>query len=375
MTQPGHTCMSRSDAPARWQAIWAGRGWRARLLWPLSQVYGLLSAWRRRRYLNGSLPVATMPVPVIVVGNVVVGGAGKTPTTLAVLEHLKNAGWRPGVVSRGHGRQGHAVLEVRPDTTATDGGDEPVLIRRKAEVPVFVGRRRADAARALLAAHPQVNVLVCDDGLQHLALGRDVSIAVFDDRGLGNGWLLPAGLLREPWPPAAGDPFAPQLVLRQGRHDGPHADIPMPPATQGFSATRRLADQAVDARGARRDLRAFAGETLVAVAGIARPEVFFQMLREQGLELSQTVALPDHADAKAFAALPRSASATVLCTEKDAVKLFNVVARWPASQRPAVWSIPLDLRIEPAFFEALDRRLAACGRSGRLSSADGHETA
>lgn len=367
--------MSRSDAPARWQAIWARRGWRARLLWPLSQVYGLLNALRRHRYLNGSLPIATLPVPVIVVGNVVVGGAGKTPATLAVLQHLKTAGWRPGVVSRGHGREGRAVLELRPDTTATVGGDEPVLIHHKAAVPVFVGRRRADAARALLAAHPEVDVVVCDDGLQHLALGRDVSIAVFDDRGLGNGWLLPAGLLREPWPPAAGDPFAPQLVLHQGREGGQHADIHIPPGTQAFFATRRLADEAIDANGARRDLRAFAGETLIAVAGIARPDVFFQMLRELGLVLSQAVPLADHAEASAFAALPRSPSATVLCTEKDAVKLFDVVARWSASERPAVWSIPLELQIEPAFFEALDRRLAACGRSGRLSSADGHETA
>lgn len=367
--------MSSSDAPARWQAIWAGRGWRARLLWPLSKVYGLLSALRKRRYLNGSLRVATMPVPVIVVGNVVVGGAGKTPTTLAVLEHLKNKGWRPGVVSRGHGRQGHAVLELHPDTAATDGGDEPLLIRRKAEVPVFVGARRADAARALLAAHPAVDVLVCDDGLQHLALGRDVSIAVFDDRGLGNGWLLPAGLLREPWPPAAGDPYAPQLALCQGREDGPPADVPIPPAAQAFHATRRLADRASDAHGTHRDLRSFAAEAPVAVAGIARPEVFFQMLRERGLELSQTVPLADHADASAFAALPRSSSATVLCTEKDAVKLFDLVTRWPENERPAVWSVPLELRIEPAFFEALDRRLAASRRGARLSSPDGHETA
>lgn len=367
--------MSSSDAPARWQAIWAGRGWRARLLWPLSQVYGLLFALRKRRYLGGRLPVATMPVPVIVVGNVVVGGAGKTPTTLAVLQHLQNTGWRPGVVSRGHGRQGDSVLALRPDTAATDGGDEPVLIRRKAQIPVFVGRCRADAARALLAAHQEVDVLVCDDGLQHLALGRDVAIAVFDDRGLGNGWLLPAGLLREPWPPAAGDPFAPRLVLRQGRDGGPLADIPIPPAAQAFTATRRLADLALDAHGTRRDLRSFAGEALVAVAGIARPEVFFQMLRERGLKLSQMVPLVDHADASTFAVLPRSTSATVLCTEKDAVKLFDVVARWPANERPAVWSVPLELEIEPAFFEALDRQLAASRHGARLSSPDGHETA
>lgn len=367
--------MSRSDAPTGWQAIWASRGWHARLLWPLSRVYGLLFALRKRRYLQGKAAVETMPVPVIVVGNVVVGGAGKTPATLSILEHLKASGWHPGVVSRGHGRHGPAVLELHPDTTADVGGDEPVLIRRKADVPVFVGQRRADAARALLAAHPTVDVLVCDDGLQHLSLARDVAIAVFDDRALGNGWLLPAGLLREPWPPNPDDPLTPHLMLCQTRGSTPRTPIPVPAGAQAHVAHRRLADQATDAQGVRRELQTFTRQTVVAIAGIARPEVFFQMLRERGLVLSQALALPDHAGAGAFDVLPRSSSVTVLCTEKDAVKVYDVVARRPANERPAVWSVPLELQPEPAFFDALDRLLARSRRGARLSSGDGHETA
>lgn len=368
--------MKPSNDQAQWQSIWAERGWRARLLWPLSLVYGVLQAARRRRFARGSLAITRMPVPVIVVGNVVVGGAGKTPTALALLAHLKATGWHPGVVSRGHGRRGHEVLELRPDTPAAEAGDEPLLICRHAGVPVFVGRQRAQAAQALLAAHPEVDVLVCDDGLQHLALGRDIAIAVFDDRGIGNGWLLPAGLLREPWPPAAGDPFAPQLVLRQHRAGGATvAPLDLPSGMFTFGASRRLADQAVGAQGQRCALDDLQGTALTAVAGIARPEVFFDMLRERGLSLAATLALPDHANDSAFGSLPHSSAATVVCTEKDAVKLFAVVARWPQAERPTVCAVPLELRIEPGFFAQIDRLLESCAPGARLSLPDGHQTA
>lgn len=368
--------MSRSGAEAAWQAVWMQRGWRARLLWPLSRLYGALAAARRRQFLRAKQRATRLPVPVIVVGNVVVGGAGKTPTVLALLAHLQSVGWQPGVVSRGHGRRGDGVLELHPDTPASEGGDEPTLIRRRTGVPVFVGARRADAARALLAAHPQVDVLVCDDGLQHLALGRDLAIAVFDDRGLGNGWLLPAGLLREPWPPAPGDALAPQLVLQQTSRATPPALPPLSAGMQGFRASRCLADQALGPDGQRRSLATLNGPGLVAVAGIARPDAFFTMLRERGLSPAEAIALPDHAGAQVFdAVVPRASSVTVVCTEKDAVKLWSVLLQRPADQRPAVWAVPLELSIEPAFFAAVDRCLGALAPGGRLSSADGHETA
>jgi tetraacyldisaccharide 4'-kinase len=341
-------------SPARWHSIWSRRGLLACLLWPISVLYGWIYALRSVLFTTGILRVERLAVPVVVVGNVVVGGAGKTPTLITLVKHLQSQGWRPGVVSRGYGRRNSALLPVGSDTAPADCGDEPALIQRATRVPVWVAARRVDAARALLAAHPGVDVLVCDDGLQHLTLGRDLAIAVFDDRGVGNGWLLPAGLLREPWPPRPGYRFQPDLVLHQ-RLDG---TAPHPPLTQSglpeFSASRRLADAAIGPQGERLPLEALRGQALTAVAGIARPEVFFAMLRARGLTLSHTVALPDHADSSAYAGLLDS-TGVLVCTEKDAVKLF---AALPADHG-AVWAVPLELSPEPAFWSALDSLLPA----------------
>ncbi len=379
--------MNRADTQARWRSIWTQRGWFARLLWPLSWLYGVLLRLRRRGYLTHPERVARLPVPVIVVGNYVVGGAGKTPTVLALLQHLKASGWTPGVVSRGYGRASDEVLELTTDTTAMVVGDEPLLIQQRANVPVFVGRQRADAARKLLSTHPDVDVVVCDDGLQHLALGRDIAIAVFDDRGTGNGWLLPAGLLREPWPPQPDDPFAPHIVLRQDRHataphivlrQDRHATAPphlvMPASAEAFSASRRLADHAVGANGQRRPLESLRNQVFTAVAGVARPDVFFAMLREQGLAAATELPLPDHAPTEDFALLRQSPSITVVCTEKDAVKLSDIVRAWPESKRPSVWAVPLRLDVEPGFFEAVDRLLRRPDVDARLSLRHGYQT-
>ena len=351
---------------ARWQGIWRTRGPLAHLLWPVSILYGWLTALRRRLFAAGVLKTVRLPVPVIVVGNVVVGGAGKTPTVLALLQHLQQRGWHPGVVSRGHGRRGTGVLEVHPDTPATDSGDEPALIRRSAGVPVFVAARRSEAGQALLAAHPGVDLIVCDDGLQHLALGRDLSIAVFDDRSTGNGWLLPAGLLREPWPPGKGNPFRPDLVLNQ-RSESPAvvpstSPLERPCNLPVFEATRRLADHAVGPQGQRRPLRDFQDQPVTALAGIARPSVFFDMLRARGLTLAATVALPDHAGQQAYAELLEQSTGPLLCTEKDAVKLFACRPEPASGDARQAWAVPLELRPEAAFFEALDRCLASIQR-------------
>lgn len=340
---------------ARWQGIWSRRGLSACLLRPMAWVYGSLAGLRRWLYATGWFQIHRLPVPVIVIGNVVVGGAGKTPTVIALVKHLQSQGWQPGVVSRGYGRRGDAVLDVRADTPATDSGDEPALIQRTTGVPVFVAPRRADAAHALLAAQPGVNLLLCDDGLQHLALGRDLAIAVFDDRGTGNGWLLPAGLLREPWPPRPGNRFRPDLVLHQRRDDAPLGQAPDANGLPAFSAVRRLADHAVGPHGQRIPLAALQGRPLTAVAGIARPEVFFDMLRARGLKLAHTMALPDHADQAAYAAALGASNQTLVCTEKDAVKLFAALP----DEETDVWAVPLELSPEPAFWAAFDRLLVA----------------
>lgn len=355
--------MSEGTRQARGQAAWLRsaqhRGLRARLLWPISLLYRGLVALRRRLYAHGFLTVHTMPVPVIVIGNVVVGGAGKTPTTIALVRHLLTQGWNPGVVSRGHGRRDADVLHVLPNTPASAAGDEPLLIRQSTGVPVCVAAQRARAARALLSSHPHIDVLVCDDGLQHLALGRDIAVAVFDDRGIGNGWLLPAGLLREPWPPSSHTAFQPDLVLRQSREGTPSVALAPAPVAPVFEASRRLGTQAVGPLGQRMALKQLRGQPVTAVAAIARPQVFFDMLREQGLTLARTVALPDHADANAYTALLRDAGHPLLCTEKDAVKLFPLLVGGPAEQGVRAWAVPLELAPDPAFFAAIDARLTA----------------
>lgn len=316
------------------QRAWTQRGLVARLLWPLSVLFGVAAALRRLLYASGMLTAARFPVPVIVIGNVQVGGAGKTPVVMALVEHLKSHGRQPGVLSRGHGRsQTQTCQEVHADSDPALGGDEPVLIRRRCGVPVFVSAERTRAAQALLQAHPQTDVLICDDGLQHLRLARDVEVVVFDPKGIGNGWLLPAGPLREPWPRKA------DLVLSAS------------PSGDQFAITRRLSDQAFTADGSAVDLSSLIGRPLTAVAAIADPTAFFNMLRARGLNLTRTVALPDH---DRFEAMAFDPGATLICTEKDAVKLWR--------RRPDALAVPLQCELDPAFFTALDQLLSTHGR-------------
>lgn len=333
-------------------AAWTRRGPLAWLLWPMSLIYGALVALRRTLYRLGLRSATRLPVPVIVVGNVIAGGGGKTPTVIALVRHLRARGLRPGVVSRGHGRQDGACREVLADSAAREVGDEPLLIRRACEVPVFVAARRAEAARALLAREPATDVIVCDDGLQHLALQRDLEVCVFDERGTGNGWLLPAGPLREPWPRQV------DLVLHTGRRA----------FAAGYAGERRLAPLARRADGTQLALAALRGRPVLAVAGIAQPEAFFAMLREQGLSLAQTVALPDHCDFEDWSP-PPGWQGELLCTEKDALKLWR--------RQPGALAVPLVFEPEPAFLAALDQALDARRgprRAASLSSADGHQT-
>ncbi len=178
---------------------WTRRGPLALALLPLALPLRALAALRRMLFRAGLLKSERLPVPVVVVGNIFVGGTGKTPLTIWLVQQLRAAGLRPGVISRGHGgAAGTAPREVLPGSQAGDVGDEPLLIAARGACPVVVGRRRAEAGRHLLALHPDVDVLVADDGLQHYALQRDVEIVLFDGRGTGNGWTLPAGPLREP---------------------------------------------------------------------------------------------------------------------------------------------------------------------------------
>lgn len=345
------------------QRAWLRRGLLACALWPMSWLLGAAVAFRRRASDHGWLRAEPLPVPVLVVGNRIVGGAGKTPVTIAILQHLQARGMKPGVLSRGYGV---AIAAERPrlldsDTVATlsarETGDEPWLIFRRTGVPVMVGPRRTIGGRALLKAHPDIDILVCDDGLQHLALRRDIEVVVFDERGAGNGWLLPAGPLREPLHTAAGPGVcAPPLVL----YNAARPSTPLP----GHVGVRRLGELLALAdwwAGTRTTAAPAAQDTADAwaAAGIAHPQRFFDALQAQGWQL-HTCPLPDHHD---FATLPWPVDVRdVIVTEKDAVKLNP---QRLAQERPhtRIWVSVLDFHPEPAFWTALDACLDTAWRT------------
>jgi tetraacyldisaccharide 4'-kinase len=309
----------------------------------LAGLYAQVAHWRRRL-----IRPQQVGLPVVVVGNLIAGGAGKTPTTIAVVRLLRAFGWHPGVVSRGHGRRSSGVVAVSRDSRAADCGDEPLLIRLRTGMPVMVASDRVAAAKALRAAHPEVDIIVADDGLQHHRLARDLQIIVFDERGAGNRLLLPAGPLREPMPAQA--PAA-TLVL----YNAPQVNTPL----SGWMATRRLAGVLPLAEWWRGQLpapdswRALHGLPLVAAAGMAVPERFFAMLEAQGLSLAQRLALPDHF---AYEHLPwPDASADVIVTEKDAVKLRPDAPEFAGARSTRIWVAPLDFEPEVAFAAALKR--------------------
>lgn len=303
-------------------ALWHRRGPFAWLLLPVGAAFLALVVLRRLLYRLGVLPSVRLPVPVVVVGNIIVGGAGKTPLVLWLAEELARRGRRPGVISRGHGGSG-AVREVHRDGDPAEAGDEPLLIRRRAGCPVFVGRDRVAAAQALLAAHPECDIIVSDDGLQHYRLARDVEIAVMDGRGVMNGWPLPAGPLREP-------------ALRLGTVDAVVANGWTGDA--GFRmALRGEAFYRLDAAAETSTAAGFAGQRLHAVAGIGDPRRFFDHLSAMGLRF-EAHPFPDH-HPYAAGDLDFSGDA-ILTTEKDAVK-FGGLSKLP------VWALPVTAQVEP----------------------------
>ncbi len=305
------------------------------LLLPLNLLFVGVAGWRRRQARPQRLPV-----PVVVVGNLTVGGAGKTPLTLWLAGQLAARGFRLGIVSRGYGAAAAQPRPVLADSTPAEVGDEPLLLGRRSGVPVWVGRDRAAAGRALLAAHPEVDLLLCDDGLQHYRLARDVEIAVFDRRGAGNGWRLPLGPLREPLARLAevdavvGNDFA-ATELAGGR--------PAFAMTLRAGDFYRLDDPAV--RCAAAQLR---GRPLHAVAGIGDPGRFFRTLAGLGLDCVPHP-FPDH-HAYAAGDLAFGDDAVLLMTEKDAVKCAGLTAA-------ETWVLPVDADLPPALTDLLVEKL------------------
>lgn len=301
------------------------------LLLPLSAIFCLVSAVRRLLFRIGLLRVVDLDVPVIVVGNISVGGTGKTPLVIWLAEKMQQLGFKPGIVTRGYGGNSRQwPREVAPDTQASEVGDEALLLRRRTGCPVYAGPDRSTVAQRLLADHP-CDLIISDDGMQHYALGRDLEIAVIDGaRRFGNGLCLPAGPLRE----RRGRLAETDLVLINGAGNGDQHRMRL-------SAAEAVA---LDGRGESRALDAFISGPVHAVAGIGHPERFFNMLEEAGLTLHRHP-FPDH---HAFSAddLQAFEDQTVLMTEKDAVKceLFA---------HPGHWYVPTTAEVDPGFENAL----------------------
>ena len=349
--------VSTSPAASRLAAVleraWLRRGPLAYALWPLSMVFRALSSLRRLLYRRGVLHSTRLPVPVIVVGNIFIGGTGKTPLTIWLIEALRAAGFRPGVISRGHGSTNSLPRLVTPGASAQQVGDEPLLIAQRSGCPVMVGVDRAAAGLALLQAHPELDILVADDGLQHYALQRDIEIVLFDARATGNGWLLPAGPLREG--PKRRRDFT--VINAAQLSPGLLAAV----AYQDIAATQmQLAGEFAERlshRGQRMALAVLAASSLriVAAAGIGNPGRFFAMLNAQGVRFAE-LALPDH---HAFLDRPFAAidADIILITEKDAVKCAQIEE---LKDDPRLWVVPVSARIDAALAQQIVEKCRGC---------------
>ena len=311
-------------------------------LLPVSWLFGALAAVRRALYRQHILASFKLPVPVIIVGNISVGGTGKTPLTLALAVQLIAHGKHPIIISRGYGGSAPQAQVVTADSDAQRCGDEPLLMARRELCPVWTGRDRVATARAARQAHPECDVILCDDGLQHYRLQRDVEIVVMDDiRKIGNGFLLPAGPLREP---VSRLKNADAVVVNGGQSSAQKIKFGMELTGDIFY---NLLDPARTATA--RDLQ---GLRCHAIAGIGNPQRYFDTLQTLGLHCT-THSFSDHhaytADELAFADCD-----ALLLTEKDAVKCTAFAdARY--------WVLRVDAQIDTALIELILRKIATHG--------------
>ena len=315
----------------RMEALWYGRHPLAPLLAPLSWLYRVALACRRFMYASGVLPVTRLAVPVIVVGNLTVGGTGKTPLVIWLARHLQTLAYKPGIVSRGYAGAGQKrARRVSPDSDPALVGDEPVLLAQRTGCPVAVAPDRATAAQALLR-QTDCDILLSDDGLQHAALARDIEIVVIDGaRRLGNRRCLPAGPLREPPARLA----TVDMVVANGRAA----------AHEYLMEYTSLPVKSLDG-GRERELADFRGQTVHAVAAVGNPGRFFSMLRQQGITVEEH-AFPDHYGFRQ-SDLEFGDSAAVLMTEKDAVKCRGFAL-------DNAWYAPVDVKLPEPFERKLE---------------------
>ena len=318
------------------------------VLIPLSVLFGTFAALRRAAYRLGWLHSEHVGIPVIVVGNITVGGTGKTPLVLWLIDLLRKSGYHPGIVTRGYSGS-ERLQQVSSDADPRDTGDEPLLLARRANAPVFAGRKRAAAALQLLRAHPECDVIVSDDGLQHYALARDIELAVVDgERRFGNGWLLPAGPLRE----AVGRLKSVHAIVVNGEAELDVVTAPRYRMRVCGTVFRNVGNPQEQARAAQ-----FINRPLHAVAAIGNPARFFSSLESLGLQFRRHP-FPDHfafgADDLVFAG-----DETVLMTEKDAVKCT-------AFAKASWWYLPVEAEVDPALGQLILTKLRL--RHGRQAA-------
>lgn len=314
------------------------------LLAPLEGLFALLSATRRLAYRYGLLKSQRLPVPVVVIGNINVGGVGKTPLTLALLDDFRLRGVKVGVISRGYGGDHVDSVLVRPDSQPQEVGDEPLLLAASG-APVVVGRDRVAAGRTLLALHPDLDLVLADDGLQHYRLERDLDIVVLDgQRGVGNGHLLPNGPLRESVRRLR---HADALVINGALRSG----LVLPGAVPCFSMQLQVGEPySLTGQSAAEPFDGFAGQRVVAMAGIGHPERFFDTASSMGIQLARRLAFPDH---HVFSPqdLPDDAD-VLLVTSKDAVKMRQI-------KHDKLWVLPVMARLAPDLADWILARLKA----------------
>ncbi len=326
---------------------WSRRGLLAWLLLPLALLFGLLSALRRLLYRLGVLKSVRLPRPVIVVGNITVGGAGKTPLTLYLAGELAARGYRPGIVSRGYGGRASGageVREVRRDDDPAEVGDEPLLMARRGICPVWIGRNRAAAGAGLLAAHPECDLILCDDGLQHYRLARDVEIVVMDGRGAGNGWLLPAGPLRE----SLSRLRAVDALVMNGGGAAPALGVPVFAMFLSGKLFRKLTDA-----GCTREAGDFAGLKQHALAGIGHPQRFFDYLSQLGLA-PECHAFPDHHHYRPSDIKNIVGAEALFMTEKDGVKFAALASLFAPAD---AWVLRVEAEPDPALLQHILEKL------------------
>lgn len=329
------------------------RGVIAFLLWPFSKLYGALLNFRYGLYVMGYKPQQKLNAPVIVVGNIFIGGTGKTPMVIYLVEFLRMHGWNPGVISRGYGASSDAIREVKEDSLAIEVGDEPLLIFQITACPLVVGRRRVEVAKYLLAQHPSVDIIISDDGMQHYSLARDLEILMFDQRGIGNGFLLPAGPLRE-------------TAMRRRDFTILNSSFDQIPEGIGEHVLQmrlqpgklsRLSDGKCTA-----ELNDMRGKKMLAAAGIGHPQRFFQLLESHGL-VFESMPLPDHFTYTEELFAQKDVE-IILITEKDAVKCRQL-AGLRDDQR--IWVVPVAAQIDAEFGSQLLAKLSEI-KHGRTSA-------